>query len=529
MATNLWRGDAAAVAQVVSLTPASPIPGDKFSVTINGKTVSYTTTAATTSDVVQGLSSALQASTIAEFLEISWYNNSNSYVQAAATTAGVPFTLSASVTPASLAVPVIAGISGSTGGSLVSGTTYYYKMTATNAAGETTPSAQFSYTPSGSNLVANLSWTTVPGATGYKIYRSTTSGTFGASSLLTTLIYGSSVGYQDTGTSTSTGTPPSSNTAVSPVTLTAATVTASAGPNDVSVASNWSTASLPASGDTLILDGSISSSSLLYGLSSLSSITLANLNIYGTFTGTVGLPDRNTLGYYEYRQKFLQIGASSVSIGANGGNGSGRIRLNLGTVQTAISCYSTANSLDTGLPALQILATNSANTLYAYQGTIGLAFQAGQTSTFATVNINYASNPATDVNLFGGAGLTLTTLNMFAGNATLQAGATTITANNGICFVLGSGSVTTATLDGGTLEWYSSGTITNLNIGPSGTADFSLDSRPKTVTNCTLFKGCTLTDPNKVVTFTNGISLNQCRFGEVTVDLGENRTFALTA
>lgn len=64
------------------------------------------------------------------------------------------------------------------GGSLVSGTTYFYKVTALDGVGgETSASAEVSATPSGGNLSVLLTWQTIPNALAYNIYRSTTTGT----------------------------------------------------------------------------------------------------------------------------------------------------------------------------------------------------------------------------------------------------------------------------------------------------------------------------------------------------------------
>lgn len=98
------------------------------------------------------------------------------------------------------------------GGSIPSGTTYYYKITATNAAGETTGSFEKSATTSAANSSILLQWTQTPGATGYKLYRSTSSGSYGASSLLATISGGGTVSYTDTGAATSAGTLPTANT-----------------------------------------------------------------------------------------------------------------------------------------------------------------------------------------------------------------------------------------------------------------------------------------------------------------------------
>ena len=77
----------------------------------------------------------------------------------------------------------------------LNGTTYYYQVTAVNAAGESTPSTQSSGATPAAPLTApaapasvnatdgvaqvTVSWTAVSGATSYKVYRSTTQGVRG--------------------------------------------------------------------------------------------------------------------------------------------------------------------------------------------------------------------------------------------------------------------------------------------------------------------------------------------------------------
>jgi hypothetical protein len=66
----------------------------------------------------------------------------------------------------------------SAGGTLVSGTTYYYKLTAIDGVGgETISSGEVSATPSGGNLSVTLTWNVVPNAYGYNVYRNTSLGT----------------------------------------------------------------------------------------------------------------------------------------------------------------------------------------------------------------------------------------------------------------------------------------------------------------------------------------------------------------
>lgn len=67
------------------------------------------------------------------------------------------------------------------GGSLTASTTYYYKITALgyngfNATNETAPSNEANGATTSGNQTINLSWTALPGAVSYNIYRGTATG-----------------------------------------------------------------------------------------------------------------------------------------------------------------------------------------------------------------------------------------------------------------------------------------------------------------------------------------------------------------
>ena len=95
----------------------------------------------------------------------------------------------------------------STTGTLTIGTTYTYTISATLSSGSTMPAPTVSVTPVSGMQSAALTWTALSGATGYKIYRTTT-GTFPSTSLIATITSGSTVSFADTGVAASTGAPP---------------------------------------------------------------------------------------------------------------------------------------------------------------------------------------------------------------------------------------------------------------------------------------------------------------------------------
>jgi hypothetical protein len=131
-------------------------------------------------------------------IEVAWYSPTNSLRWIIAKT-GTENRLSA---PASPAAALAAG------GTLTVGTAYYYVVTASNAAGETTESAQVTATPTTGNQTIDVTWTAVAGATTYKVYRSTTSASYVSPSLAGNPATNS---FADTGVALTTGAPPTIN------------------------------------------------------------------------------------------------------------------------------------------------------------------------------------------------------------------------------------------------------------------------------------------------------------------------------
>ncbi|MFN0051082.1 MAG: hypothetical protein ACKV0T_02765 [Planctomycetales bacterium] len=99
MPTKRWRGDAPRTAQVSTLSVGGAVSaGQVYSVTINGKVVSYTAIGGdTTATIAAALKALLAASTIPEFLEVSW-SSAASATTGTARTAGKPFTNSSAAT-----------------------------------------------------------------------------------------------------------------------------------------------------------------------------------------------------------------------------------------------------------------------------------------------------------------------------------------------------------------------------------------------------------------------------------------------
>lgn len=115
-----------------------------------------------------------------------------------------------SVASANLAAPTANAPSTATTGGSLAAATYYYKVTALGASGETIGSNEVSIATTGTTSTVTVTWGAITGATGYRVYRGTTTGgqnVYYAPGNVTT--------FTDTGAANTAGTVPASNTAVS--------------------------------------------------------------------------------------------------------------------------------------------------------------------------------------------------------------------------------------------------------------------------------------------------------------------------
>lgn len=109
---------------------------------------------------------------------------------------------------AALAAPTQNAPSTATTGGTLAAATYYYKVSALNAAGETLPSGEQSQVTTGSTSTVTVNWAAVPGATSYRVYRGTAAG---AENVYFTAGAGAT-SFVDTGAAGTAGTPAAANT-----------------------------------------------------------------------------------------------------------------------------------------------------------------------------------------------------------------------------------------------------------------------------------------------------------------------------
>lgn len=420
MATRRWLGIQAAVKQVTTVTISAYDVNTTYKVTIGGVTISQVGTGGTTSTTATALQGLLSASTQGMFSEITWTVSTN-VITGTAGTAGIPFTLSTSV-------------SGGTG------------------------------------------------------------------------------------------------------TISNSTTTANTSPNDLNDAVNWSGGLLPVNGDDIYFD-STSAVPVYWNLGSLSAVQPNSLNILQSYTGTIGLketgPTASGQGTYpEYRQTLLQFdaqaGGSTVNIGNGPGTGAGMVKLQLGSSGVwTINQYNSGSPIETGRTAVSIKGPSTATVLNHTGGSLAIAPLGGDTMTIATVNCGPTTAGAVAPTLYLFSGATLTTVVVDnAQQVQINSAVTTLTHKGGSTTITGTGAITTLTVQGGTVTDLGTGTITTLNVGTGGTFNLGDAGAAITITNAIqLYKQATFLDRSFRGSYgTNGFVLNQCRYSDVTIDIGANRT-----
>lgn len=100
MSDKVYTGNAPRVAQINTITPGTVLIGSTFTITINGKNVTYTATVATVANVTAGLVALLNSVTSpppAEFQEITW-TDQTTFVKGVNIISGVPFVQTSSAT-----------------------------------------------------------------------------------------------------------------------------------------------------------------------------------------------------------------------------------------------------------------------------------------------------------------------------------------------------------------------------------------------------------------------------------------------
>ena len=289
-------------------------------------------------------------------------------------------------------------------------------------------------------------------------------------------------------------------------TATEATATTATGANYWSNADNWDTGSVPVTTDDVYIDdGNVS---ILYDLDA-SAVTLTSLTIGSSYTGEIGLPKDNANGYPEYRDDYLQISATTVTIGADNignvdGSGSPRLKLDLGSVQATVNVKSTGSSAEQGLEAFVWKGTNVSNELEVISGSVAVAPFLDETANLAAVR-----NDAGSIRF--GNGVTFesgSTVTNETGELRVATTMQSLTNTNGTVIVTEDAALVTCVHKGGQLAYRASGNITTLTIGggaldTTAVLDASSSFDAVTIATLNLKPRAQILDPLRKLTYTS--------------------------
>lgn len=275
-------------------------------------------------------------------------------------------------------------------------------------------------------------------------------------------------------------------------TLTRAATTASSGPSDWAIAANWSDGAVPATGDSVTLDGR-GGAGVLYSLGQ-SAVTLANLNIDRAFIFAVGTT-----------ALALKISATAWRIGqapsdGSSPSGSTLINLDFGSNQFTGRMIGSNNTGTSGLPTVNIAGTHASNAINMSGGVLGVATaKPAQASTIASASISGGK-------LTVGSNVTWTTLTNSGGTLAVNGGSSsgTITNYSGTLITEGTALIGAIAGYGGTIQpnhrVSASASLTNFNaLGAAW--DFSGNEAAITMTDTTLRSGSIRTASPSQITF----------------------------
>ncbi len=227
-----------------------------------------------------------------------------------------------------------------------------------------------------------------------------------------------------------------------------------------------------------------------------SATTWTSLNTDMSFNSLIGNADSAVLAYLKTHVPLINLGLPSPT---GTPSGSGKVYIDNGANATTVNVYGGANSPHDAYSTPYRLLGSSITTINALAGIIGVALSVGETSTVTTTTVDGGT-------VIFGAGATHTTINEYAGSITSFSTNATTTANIYSNYTwYGTGAITTLNIfANGNVNYEGTGTITNLNLN-GGTIDFSSGTGAVTVSNCTRYPNGRVIDPNKRVTWSAGI------------------------
>ncbi|UUO04621.1 hypothetical protein M4951_14605 [Blastopirellula sp. J2-11] len=264
----------------------------------------------------------------------------------------------------------------------------------------------------------------------------------------------------------------------------ATVTTTGTGPHHWDEPANWSQGSLPVDGSDVRIENS--ASDILYGLDQ-SAVTLLSLDVRASFTGTIGLPDQNAAGFYEYLPTHLAIGSTTTRIGEGEGSGSPLIRLDNGSAQTSITVYNAGSPASDGY-AIDWIGTHASNVMTVYKGTVGVAVGAGEAAVLSSLDVSFVSSRDSDALVYLGDDVTIGDITKDGGELTITGRSgtdiTSIQSTAGDVYLRGTDGVESLSVEGGDFYYLSTGTLGgDPAVSGDGQLIFDGDRRAKMATN----------------------------------------------
>jgi trimeric autotransporter adhesin len=256
------------------------------------------------------------------------------------------------------------------------------------------------------------------------------------------------------------------------------------GPYHFDNLANWSAGVLPADNDTIVFaDGAVD---CRYGLSQ-SALTPAQIDIYRSYRGAIGLPENREDGSRETLDRYLRIGQASdgiattvvnIGLGEEGsGEGPTLVRLNLG--DQVFNAFIRYSQVGVAARTVSIIGTASTNKVYATGGDIALGLYPDDTVNVSDLQLLPAAEGGDGLVVTTGDGATITALTQQGGTSELAKPPSSILLLGGSCRVGGNGKPNTVEIANADLTWMASG-----DLGKSGSVSgVSISSGVATITS----------------------------------------------
>ncbi len=305
-------------------------------------------------------------------------------------------------------------------------------------------------------------------------------------------------------------------------------VQANSGPNDISLADNWSGSVVPVSTVDIVID--LDAPSMLWNLDALAAVVAASVRITCGRNTQIGLADTAPGGYPEHRAKAFAVQSADWFIETD----SGLVNIDTGTATaTAIVCRRTGQRTQENRAALCVTGANATNTFALLRGDVAIQQAADETARFA-MSVGFVTDQDSDVTLYCGPGATLGAFVQNGGQVETWSAISPLTMRGGR-HVHNGGGITSPAVYGGQLVYNTTATLAGTpKVGEAGHLDFSADPRAKAITNPIEVYGpnAKVSDPFNVCNPAGSfiIDMNEsAALANITVGANRRVTFAATA